>query len=204
MSRSWIFTSLAGLTLGLLFSACHFGGDDPNTCVDCGSGEAVWCHYGLKTEGMCGPNQDLAAFQCIEGGGTWSPATVCPWTPDSETGGNQEPWDPGRDVTLDQEAGEYVIDRLAFEELKLNPAPLLEDETGLRELRDGAFTLSSTGALADALGWRKGDVLLEVNGHPLQGFESFTPLYNEVSDASAFTLWLERDGRAVVLRYRIE
>lgn len=118
--------------------------------------------------------------------------------------GNNQPWQPGLDVTFDTRAGEYLIDRVAFEELKLDPTPLLADETALRELPSGDFVLAAPGELSKAMGWKIGDVFLSVNGYELAGFESFVLIYEDESEASEFELHLARDGHEVALRYRVE
>ena len=131
---------------------------------------------------------------------------LCSVDADETTGddGDQQPWKPGLDITFDARSGEYVIDRLSFEELKLDPAPLLADETELRELSSGDFVVAAPGELSKAMGWEVGDVFLSINGYSLIGFESFALIYENESQALEFELTVERSGREVALRYRIE
>ena len=76
---------------------------------------------------------------------------------EGETGenlGEDSPWSPTRLVAFDSDAGEYVIDQLAFEELKLEPAPLFDDTSDVQQLAAGYYQVTVIGELADALGWR--------------------------------------------------
>lgn len=180
-----VFTLSAAISF---FAAC--GGDsDGGECAVCGEfgGGAVKCYPGLgPPQTICAADQDLAAVQCLEGGGSYSPLPVC--APDGgETGGDagSAPWSPSRDITLDPGSGQYVIDQIAFEELKLDPGPLFLDTSELREIESGFFQVANAGELSDALGWQAGDVLLAVSGHGLQGMAEF---------AAAFTALEGRDA----------
>lgn len=153
---------------------------------------------------MCGASADLAAFNCIEAGGNWMLADVCFEDVGTETWGNDEPWDPGRDVTIDQASGDFIIDQLALDELERNPSLLFSDSSTLVELDDGYFMLTTSGPLSEALGWKIGDVLLDVNGYELENTEAFADAYPYLSESQKFELTIERDGRTVVLRYRVQ
>ena len=209
MYRKWFGTYLATAALSFMFGAC--GGDRPQStedeCVNCppGAGAAIWCYGlgGIKT-GMCGATADLAAFQCIEGGGNWVLADICIEEVGSETWGNDEPWDPGRDVAIDPSSGDFIIDRLALDELKRNSSLLFSDSSTLEELEDGYFMLTASGPLSEALGWELGDVLLNANGYELENTAAFADAYPYLTESQRFELRIDRDGREVVLRYRVK
>ena len=58
--------------------------------------------------------------------------------------------------------------------------------------------------LSEALGWEEGDVLLDINGYELPSTAAFADAYPELTDSQKFELTLVRDGREVVLRYRVK
>ena len=207
MSRKSITVWVVGGLLSFAFSAC---GSEPNedeeTCVVCPAfaGGAVTCFDTWGSQTICSFDQEAAATSCIELGGFWVPATVCP-AESGETGsGNDEPWSPTRNVDFDPESGEYVIDQLAFEELKLDPAPLFGDTSHLRLLESGYYSVATVGELADALGWEEGDLLLDVNGHSLDGPAAFAAAYTAIVEETAFRLTVRRGQSKTTLRYLVE
>lgn len=204
-TSAFLLVFLVGASAPLVFAAC--GTADPPPCVDCGpnGGGAVECFTGFTSQIICAPDQDLAAIQCSEYGGTWSPVTVCDVDP-GESGGDDpgaDPFAPSRDVTFDRSAGEYVINRIAFEELKLDPAPLFGDATKLREHELGQ-EVAAAGELSNALGWRVGDVLLDLDGHPLRNLAEFSAAYTTLAESSHFELTVRRGRSDIVLKYRVE
>lgn len=167
-------------------------------------GGAVRCYTGWTSQVVCAPDQTLAAIQCSEYGGTWAPLTICGFEPgESDDGPGAEPFEPSRDVTFDRDASEYVIDRIAFEELKLDPAPVFGDATELRPHELG-HELAAAGELSDALGWQVGDVLLDLDGYPLHNLAEFSVAYTALAENSSFELTLRRGRGDIVLRYRVE
>lgn len=209
MFRKIVPMYLAAATISFAFAACGGDGDDsPADCIVCDgySGGAVVCYYGLlNSVEMCAADQNLAAIQCIEAGGTYVPKPLCALD-QGETGSDpgNDPWNPGAKVTIDRETGEYVIDQVAFEELENDPSLLLQDSSRLRELDSGHFQVAATGELTDALGWQTGDVLLSVDGYGLQGFGELSVAYTELAENTEFELTVRRGRDAVVLRYRVE
>jgi hypothetical protein len=200
-------TLLIAGALSFGFVACHgSGGDDDESqaCIMCEVG-GVRCYYSGTYYDICAPDLTLAAITCSEGNGVWEALPLCSLAP-SETGdgSGSEPWDPSGNVTFDRVAGEYVIDQQAFEELKRDPTPLLDDSSKLRQLESGYYEVAETGELTQALGWSKGDVLLAVDGHPLRGLDALASLYPELADNTAFELTIQRERAEVVLRYRVE
>jgi hypothetical protein len=201
---------LAAGTLSFCFAACSgSGGKDETECIVCGPGEggAVRCDLGYGYyQDICGVDQTLAAITCIEVGGLWVAKEVCVEEPgeSGDEGPGAAPWDPGSDVTIDPETGEYVIDQQAFEQLKRDPTPLLNDASHLRELESGYYEVVRTGDLARALGWSAGDVLLDLDGYPLLGLDSLAFVYTELADNTMFELTIQRGRAKVLLRYRVE
>lgn len=194
------------------YAGCHFGAD-PGCTDQCSAGEvAIYCSIGLQTTVMCGVDQTTAALSCDAAGGAWSPATVCSaggeddgGTGDETDGSSHlEPWNPGRNVTLDTETGELVIDAIFLEDVKADPSPLAWDSTVLRPVESGHYEVAVIGELADALGWELGDVLLSVDGYEIDGLSAFVTAYSDLADNSGFKLRVIRSGREVVLRYRVE
>jgi hypothetical protein len=203
---------LAAGTLSFCFAACSgsgLGDEGTQDCIPCSSGEggAVKCHLGGGYyQNVCGLDQTLAAITCSEAGGLWEAQDVCPEEQPSETGGDPgtEPWDPGGNVNFDRQTGEYVIDRQAFEQLKRDPTPLLEDSSHLRELESGYYQVAKTGELTSALGWSTGDVLLELDGHPLQGLDALASVYAELADNTRFELKIQRGRTKILFHYRVQ
>jgi hypothetical protein len=201
----FLLAFLLGASAPLLLAAC--GDKDPPPCVECGAygGGAVRCFTGFTSQIICAPDQSLAAITCSEYGGTWSPATLCPVEP-AETGSDgpgAAPFEPSRDVTFDHASGEYVINRIAFEELKLDPAPLFGDATKLREHELG-HEVAAAGELSRALGWQVGDVLLDLDGHPLRNLAEFSVAYTALAEVSNFELTIRRGDSNIVVKYRVE
>lgn len=207
MFRKYFPVFLVGAVAAFSFAACGKNKVDEE-CADCGSygGGAVKCMVGLGApQVFCASDQDLAAIQCTEGGGTWVPFPLCPVEIDeTESDSGNAPWQPGRDITFDSATGEYVVAQFTFEELKLDPAPLLGDSSQLRELDSGYYGVAVTGELSDALGWQAGDVLLAVDGHDLGGLAEFAAAYTALADNLKFELTIQRGRDEVVLRYRVE
>jgi hypothetical protein len=203
-ASTFLLIFFAGVSAPMLFAACS-SEDGEDECVVCEyGGGAVKCFTGT-TQVICAPDETLAAITCSEYGGTWTPATICPVDP-GETGGDDPgaaPFEPSRDVTFDRSVGDYVIDRIAFEELKLDPAPLFGDSTKLREHELG-HEIAAAGELSKALGWQVGDVLLDLDGHPLRSLEEFSVAYTALAEDSVFELTIRRGRGDVVLRYRVE
>ena len=88
--------------LSFSFAACRgggggggCGGENP-PCADCGTagGGAVTCCTGLfgtNCSTMCAPDENLAAINCSEGGGTWTAIPLCtPTRPEGTWGGDED------------------------------------------------------------------------------------------------------------------
>jgi len=191
-----------------LVSANACGGEE--SCVDhCTAGQvAVWCSHGVQSQSICGPDRRTAELSCEASGGAWSPATVCDGGNDegttSTTGYPHTPWDPGIHVHFDEVTRTHVIDQDFFEALKDDPSPLNDDSSMLRQIESGHYQVVEVGEVADALGWRAGDILYSVDGEDLGGLGAFVEAYAVLADQSSFSLKLDRDGHAVVLYYRLE
>lgn len=207
MLRKYVPVFFASAILSFAFAACGGNEDLVEPCADCPSGGgAVECHSGWgSSQTICAPDQTLAAIQCVEGGGSWTPIALCPLEP-GETGNDpgNDAWRPGRDITFDPDTNEFVIDQLAFEELKLDPAPLFGDSSQLRELESGYFEVAVAGELSDALGWQVGDVLVSVDDYDLSGLAAFAAAFTDLADNTSFELAVQRERGEVLLRYRIE
>jgi hypothetical protein len=89
---------LVAAILSFGFAACSGGGGGcgcgggPEPCADCPTGGgAVRCCTGLfgtSCQTKCGPDENLAAIQCSEGGGTWSSIPLCTPALPGGTGGD--------------------------------------------------------------------------------------------------------------------
>jgi hypothetical protein len=201
-----IHLCLLAAVLSVVFVACRGGGGDADECIVCPfSGGAVRCYLtAFSYQDVCAVDQTIAAITCAEAGGDGVPLPVCAEQP-SETGGpGNAPWDPGSSVYYDRGSGEYVIDQIAFEDLKLDPSPLLGESSHLRELESGYYVVARVGDLADALGWQTGDILLSVDGYRLRGLGEFAAAYTSLAEETQFELTVEREQARVVLRYRIQ
>lgn len=79
----------------------------------------------------------------------------------------------------------------------VDPARLMA-QAGLRPrmrgLRIDGFTVSGDGAALRAAGLRSGDVILAVNGQPLDSLERIAALRGELANSSSAELRYERDG----------
>ena len=79
----------------------------------------------------------------------------------------------------------------------VDPARLMA-QAGLRPrmrgLRIDGFTVSGDGAALRAAGLRSGDVILAVNGQPLDSLERIAALRGELANSSSAELRFERDG----------
>jgi hypothetical protein len=201
---------MAGALLSFCFAACNGSGSDneEGACIMCDfGGGAVRCHLGFGAyQDICAPDQTLAAINCSEIGGQWEALPLCTIEPPAETGEGPGavPWNPTDDVTFDPTTGEYVIDRQAFEQLKQDPTPLLDDTSQLRQLESGHYELVKAGDLAEALGWMTGDVLLALDGYVLEGMDALAVLYPKLADDTEFELMIQRGRTKLLLRYRIE
>ena len=211
MSRELLAACLVGGFVSFMFAAC--GGADEDPCVSScpnWAGSVITCNLPFQTTVICGVDQQDAIDSCFGMDGvSWLPATLCD-PAEGETGDNpgddagNDPWSPVRSITFDSDSGEYIIDQLAFEELKLDPAPLFTETSKVEQLESGHFQVTTIGELADALGWRRGDILHSVNNYELEDSADFAAAFVDLADQSRFELVIEREQRKVVLRYRVE
>lgn len=123
MRTNYVFLLAVGV-LSFCFAACggnKAGDDGTGDCLACELA-GVRCFIGAGSQDICAADETLAAITCAEGGGSWEIPPLCP--PETETGdgSNSDPWDPDGSVTFDRESGEYVIDVLAFEQIKRDPS----------------------------------------------------------------------------------
>lgn len=212
---------LKGLALCLAFTLGGACGDDlqegSEGQVTCQSvclvnlEVGVECHVGLGiTKVQCGPDANIAAFNCSEGGGL--PGDVVPHC--QEDGGGDEAgsgttmgsgasWDPLAFVELES-TGTRVIDRAAFE-LILDDLSLLEaDATVLRTKDDGTWFIAFAGELCEALGLERFDELAAVNGKDLSGLGAMPELYDLLQGQGTFELTIVRGEERVLQSYRLE
>lgn len=205
MLRTLVPVFLITVLVSFSFAAC--GRDSEDECADCGmyGGGAVKCFVGLgPPQILCGPDETNAAIQCTEGGGTYVPLTLCPLDAETGDGPGHAPWQPGQAVLFDPDSGQYVIDELSFEELKLDPAPLFLDSSELRLLESGHYQVATAGELSEALGWHTGDILLTIDGYRLGSLADFAAAYTALAEKRKFALTILRGREKVVLRYRVE
>lgn len=208
MQRAWISITLAAVAAcTFAFGAC--GGEINAECVECGglAGGAVRCYLpNGGTEDFCAPDDTLAAAMCLELEGTYVVYPLCieEDTSETEEGGNNQPWEPGRYIQFDPGSTEYIVDFYAYEELKQEPARLFADKSLVSLDEAGRYQVLAEGELSEALGWELGDVLLSVNDFPLTGLEGLSAAYTELEDELQLTLVVERRGAKLELHYRVE
>ncbi len=125
-----------------------------------------------------------------------SPSDNCPFPP--------EPWVPGRHVRVEASSGLVIIDSALLDCLEQRPRDLYMDGTRLDWDASGRVFVSTSGELSQALGLAQGDVLLDVNGHPLDSILGTAALYDELRCAEQVELSLLREDQMLVSTYVIE
>jgi S1-C subfamily serine protease len=81
----------------------------------------------------------------------------------------------------------------------------LSDQVSLARNARGGFRLTriQPGSFADRIGLQTGDVVLRVDGRPLNGVEDASAAYAWLRITDKFTVDVVREGRPVRLRYVI-
>jgi hypothetical protein len=116
----------------------------------------------------------------------------------TDTGGPSPDWNPGLHVTYDGR-GVYHVDREFVAAIKADVS-LLENEFGyLTPTRSGYYTLErvALGDLADVMGLRSGDLLINVNGHDLGTLDKAMTAYAELQDEVEYVLTVNRNGALI-------
>lgn len=123
---------------------------------------------------------------------------------------NCEDWTPATSVTLDPETGETVVDRTFVAALVEDTGPLLGcDSARFEHLATGGFRVVDVtrGDLMSALGLRDGDTFVALNGYELDDDADVTLTFARLwlfEDETHYSLELRRNGRSIVLEYRLE
>ncbi len=209
MVRSLVYGHLLALPFALVL-ACG-GSEGSEECTDkCLQNEAaVLCNDGLQNKVVCGASPTYAALNCEDSGGlNWAPIAVC-FTGDDEGGESSStsgglPWAPERHVTFDAASSEWTIEPDFIDSLKDDPNQLAEDDTVLRSADSGHYQVAEQGALAAALGWQSGDVLLSVDDYEIQGLTDYVEAYAALADNDVFELTVLRGGEKLIFTYRVE
>lgn len=99
--------------------------------------------------------------------------------------------------------GTWVVSRAHVSDGRLT----VEGASAQPHVVDGrtvGYRLSGVGGALSHLGLRSGDVMIEVNGQPLDSADHALEGYRRASGASRITLRVLRGGAPLALRYRIE
>ena len=117
-------------------------------------------------------------------------------------------WEPERAVDFNAASGAYLVPRTFVEALTVDPEPLRAcDDAVLMAVSSGGYMVADAdpGELLYALGLRSGDVLLAINGYPLdtptQVALAFTELWS--GGEVGFALELRRGARLLDLSYEL-
>lgn len=183
--------------------------------------EAVICETNtFNQEILCAPSLGLASAACADAGGVAEAIDVCPPGNDDEAGGGADDeaggtldssgesesptWRPSENVSLDPDSGVMVINADALETIARDPTPLFDDGTYLGRVNGGHFRVTRVGPLAEALGWKEGDILHAFNGSPIESTEDFLLAWEALEGETDFYLTGLRQGEPKVLSYRVE
>ena len=109
-------------------------------------------------------------------------------------------WRPKEGVRRD--GGTIIVDGVMVEEAMLYQGePLAScDDTRFRHRSDGYFEISrmADDGLLAAMGLARGDVILAVNGAPLNDLDTVMQVVSRISAASSFTITISRSGARLV------
>jgi type II secretory pathway component PulC len=103
----------------------------------------------------------------------------------------------------------YDVERAAIERLLANPSGLARAARIVPEYKDGAvegvrlFGIRASSPLS-ALGFRNGDIVKSVNGHPISDPDKALAVYRDVRTAKTITVAIVRQGKPLTLEYRIK
>jgi hypothetical protein len=213
----WVKTKKISICLaGLLGSAAGalFGGAGlvsstgclgQNACVDCGgTGVGVKCRVGLVWQDHCSASVNLAAIDCLEGGGNaWRDVGQCTYAAEGDTGALEMPADPSTAITYN--SGVYYIDADFVDDIRADPNVLYFDGTRLTlNPTSGYFEVTTEGDLSDALGWYEGDVIVEVNGYDLASVTDVLDAFLALDTETEFEVDIDRATGPVTLYYEIQ
>jgi S1-C subfamily serine protease len=81
----------------------------------------------------------------------------------------------------------------------------LSDQASVAQLSAGGFRLSRlrSGSFVERMGLRVGDIILRVDGRPINSADDASAAYAWLRVTDHFTVELVRDGRPITLRYVI-
>jgi hypothetical protein len=114
------------------------------------------------------------------------------------------PMPPGLEQAI-QCPGEHrcTLDRAYIEELLANPATLARQARVIPSVHDGitrGFKMYGIrpGSLPKLLGYRNGDLVLSINGIPLNGMDAAMATYTKLRAADSIAVEIERKGERMV------
>jgi hypothetical protein len=115
-------------------------------------------------------------------------------------------WDLDTYVHYDDSTRTYLVADDLVGAMKLDPMLITEcDEARMKMVSGGYYEFYNIapGDLADVLGFKNGDILLEVNRHDLVIPEDYQSALVELWDETEFTAEVSRGGQPVVLLYEV-
>ncbi len=214
MKRITISMTLLSLLLGTTVSV-ETGCNGSSCSTECGEDPAWRCAVSLfNTFDTCGP-EGLAQATCdAQGGGEVYSVPACEGAGgggsdggSGGSGGNSQggvdgvsgadetagapAWDPSEHIVHDLQSGQYFIDGSWLQDVRDDPSPLLADGTTAVFNSDGDLQIKSHGPLAGALGLVVGDILVALNGQPLNEGSLWSTI-SQVQNATAFQLIVRR------------
>jgi general secretion pathway protein C len=106
------------------------------------------------------------------------------------------------------EENRWMIDERVVEEARTNLGEVLKSARMEPRLVNGAtngfaITMLRPGSLLTRMGFKRGDVILEVNGVPLSSPEKALQIFQQLREARSLQVSLERRGQPTVLEYQV-
>jgi S1-C subfamily serine protease len=91
----------------------------------------------------------------------------------------------------------------AFLDRGLSDFAALDEQVTLTQLPQGGFRIAALrqGSFLERMGLRAGDIILRVDGRPLNGVDDASAAYAWVRVTDRFTVEVVRAGRPLTLRY---
>jgi general secretion pathway protein C len=103
----------------------------------------------------------------------------------------------------------WLIDSSVVEDARTNLNEVLRSTRMEPRLVNGvtdgfAITMVRPGSLLNKMGFKKGDVVLQVNGMPLNSPEKALQIFQQLREARSLTVSLERRGKPTLFEYEID